>query len=411
MESVAVRETILRTIETVEDRLEPIGDHLVHSYQSDIVDYRALDEQALRGDVRQTAQRNVQELLAALRDEAAPTDTSLEALRRSARRRVHQGISLQALLHAYRLWGQVVWQEILGVSDPEVAAEREAALIIAGRVMAYVDQVSVAVAQTYLDEVTGVLGDREAMRRDLLEALISGRPISERMRQRASASNLDVGGAHAVVLARLLEPGGSERAVLRAAVTEARKRLRPDNASILVGIREDEVVIICPATDASGYTTLVQQAGEWAAQLSDFAVGVGRVHSAMDGIAQGYAEAEQAVRLGAARGAHAKAITFSDVLLDQLLSSSSHLGALHDETMRPLHEYDRERDSQLVRTLRAYYEHGFSLAKSAAELSVNPNTIVYRLRRIQQLTGHDPNDPDELLLLVLGLKSDRWAEG
>jgi len=35
---------------------------------------------------------------------------------------------------------------------------------------------------------------------------------------------------------------------------------------------------------------------------------------------------------------------------------------------------------------------------------VHPNTVVYRLRRIKELSGRDPHDPDDLLLLYLGLK-------
>lgn len=399
---------VLRTIERVEQRLDVVGARLVERYVAEIVDYRALNEQTLRGDVLPTAQRNVEELLAALREDSAPTDASLEALRHSAARRVHQGIPLQALLHAYRLWGQVVWQEILAVTAPEVPAEREAALAIAGRVMAYVDQVSVAVAQSYLDEVTGVLGDREAVRRDLLEALVSGRTMSEPMRRRVSTA-LNPDSDHAVVLARSLEPLGSDRARLRSAMEGARRRLRPVAGAVLVGIREDEVVTIYPVRDRGDYSVLVEQAGAWAAELTGFAVGVGRAHRGTEGVATSYAEAEEAVRLGAATGEDGRASTFSEVLLDHVLSSSPHLATLHHETLAPLHAYDRSKDAELVRTLRTYYEQGFSLARSAALLQVHPNTVVYRLRRIHDLTGHDPNEPDQLLLLLLGLKSDRWS--
>jgi DNA-binding PucR family transcriptional regulator len=35
---------------------------------------------------------------------------------------------------------------------------------------------------------------------------------------------------------------------------------------------------------------------------------------------------------------------------------------------------------------------------------MNPNTVVYRLRRIRELSGRDPHDVDDLLVLVLALK-------
>ena len=54
-----------------------------------------------------------------------------------AARRARQGVSLEAFLHACRLWGQVFWQTIREVSDDNDPDHRDAALTIAGRVMAH----------------------------------------------------------------------------------------------------------------------------------------------------------------------------------------------------------------------------------------------------------------------------------
>jgi DNA-binding PucR family transcriptional regulator len=37
-------------------------------------------------------------------------------------------------------------------------------------------------------------------------------------------------------------------------------------------------------------------------------------------------------------------------------------------------------------------------------LTVHANTVVYRLRRIRELTGRDPQAVDELMVLYLALK-------
>lgn len=399
----AARELVKSTIERVEERLDELGERLVASYLREIVDYTALDEATLRGDVRPTAVRNVRALLDAVRSGEPATEDSLEELRRSAVRRLHQGVSLQALLHAYRLWGQVVWAEVRRVAEPGQPATHDAALDIAGRVMAYVDQVSIAVAQAYLDEATGVRSDDEAMRRDLLEALLSGRQIDARMRRRAAAAHLDLDGHYAVALARVLEPGHTERAMLRDALAGAREHLHASGASVLAGIREDEVVIMYPLPEPADYRSAVRQATGWAQHSPGFAIGVGRRHQGVRGIAASYAEAEEAVRHGPPAAHHA--VTFSDVLLDHLIRSSPHADALLDETIRPLQAYDRARNADLLGTLRTYYERRFSLARSAADLHVHPNTVEYRLRRIHQLTDRDPHDPDDLLLLLLGLKA------
>ena len=40
---------------------------------------------------------------------------------------------------------------------------------------------------------------------------------------------------------------------------------------------------------------------------------------------------------------------------------------------------------------------------------MHPNTVVYRLKRVKDLSGRDPYEPDDLLLLLLGLKLTELA--
>jgi DNA-binding PucR family transcriptional regulator len=65
--------------------------------------------------------------------------------------------------------------------------------------------------------------------------------------------------------------------------------------------------------------------------------------------------------------------------------------------LQPLYEYDGRRDTTLVETLRAFLGCGFSAAATAEALMVHPNTISYRLRRIEELLGINCHDPEALL--------------
>jgi len=103
-------------------------------------------------------------------------------------------------------------------------------------------------------------------------------------------------------------------------------------------------------------------------------------------------------------GVRGRAIPFADVLLDHILRSSPYSAELLEETLRPIRDYDAVKNADLTLTLKSYFETGFNLTRSAAALHVHVNTVVYRLDRIRRLTGRDPSDPDDLLLLVLGLK-------
>jgi DNA-binding PucR family transcriptional regulator len=73
------------------------------------------------------------------------------------------------------------------------------------------------------------------------------------------------------------------------------------------------------------------------------------------------------------------------------------------ELVRPLVEHDLERRSDLVRTLRAYFAAGSNASEAADRLFLHRNSMLYRLERIQKLTGLDLKDPRVALALQLGL--------
>src|SRR5206468_502233 len=76
--------------------------------------------------------------------------------------------------------------------------EREAALLIAGRLWRYVDVVSTAMAYAYVDEIT----DRGLLNRDLLESLLAGHGEDERVRRLARMLHRRLGDDHVVVVIR-----------------------------------------------------------------------------------------------------------------------------------------------------------------------------------------------------------------
>jgi DNA-binding PucR family transcriptional regulator len=81
-----------------------------------------------------------------------------------------------------------------------------------------------------------------------------------------------------------------------------------------------------------------------------------------------------------------------------------------DGVLRPLVAYDASRQAELVSTLRAYLDARYNITKAAARLFVNPNTVVYRLRRIKELSGRDPHNVDDLLVLSLALRQDARSQ-
>ena len=73
--------------------------------------------------------------------------------------------------------------------------------------------------------------------------------------------------------------------------------------------------------------------------------------------------------------------------------------------VEPLMAHDRERRSDLVRTLRVYFAAGANASEAADRLFLHRNSMLYRLARIEKLTGLDLKDSRAKLALQLGLLS------
>lgn len=66
--------------------------------------------------------------------------------------------------------------------------------------------------------------------------------------------------------------------------------------------------------------------------------------------------------------------------------------------------------AELLTTVRTYLERASSIEECARMLFVHPNTVRYRLRRVEQLTGLRATDPAESFLLRIGLIVGRLSE-
>ena len=66
--------------------------------------------------------------------------------------------------------------------------------------------------------------------------------------------------------------------------------------------------------------------------------------------------------------------------------------------------------SPLLATIEAYLAAGGALEPTARNLFVHPNTVRYRLHRIADLTGRDPWDPRDLMVLRTAVILGRLAQ-
>jgi purine catabolism regulator len=134
--------------------------------------------------------------------------------------------------------------------------------------------------------------------------------------------------------------------------------------------------------------------------------GISRPHAGPDSFRLTHDDAIHALELGRGVDPSRQVVHFDDLGIYRLLLSGpkDELSAFHDETLGRLATYDREKGSALLPTLDAYLR-AHNAAEAAQRLSLHRNTLLYRLRRIREITGADLDDPETRLALHLALRA------
>jgi sugar diacid utilization regulator len=74
-----------------------------------------------------------------------------------------------------------------------------------------------------------------------------------------------------------------------------------------------------------------------------------------------------------------------------------------ESMLSTVHDYDARRQTKLGDTLHRYMSSRCNVSVTAKALHVHPNTVAYRLRRVEELLGVDLSDPQAMLHLQLAL--------
>jgi PucR C-terminal helix-turn-helix domain/GGDEF-like domain len=389
-------------------RKEQLARRTLDRYREEVVGWQEADEADL-ASAHDFILENIDTLLSGVEGDEPMPEELLQHAREVAARRLHHGVSLEAMLHQGRLWGETVWEAVLAAARLDHAEEREAALQIAGRLWRHVDVLASTMSYAYLDE----LSDRGLLGRELLDALLTGQTEGDRPRRLARMLHQRLGDDHVVVVIRAagvpVEDSGlaaySNRVTVDRVVEAARRHLRPASAPLLIGIRVGDVVALYPAGGPDVIPTVREECQQLIDSLPfEVSIGMSGWHAGRSALPTAYAEAREAAEIAAGTGIHDRAVVLDDVLVDHMLRASPHGRRILTETLKPLLDYDRAHRSELVPTLRAYLAADANLTRSAGQLTVHPNTVVYRLRRIRELSGRDPHAMGDLQVLFLALK-------
>ncbi|MEU7221515.1 helix-turn-helix domain-containing protein [Nocardia iowensis] len=99
------------------------------------------------------------------------------------------------------------------------------------------------------------------------------------------------------------------------------------------------------------------------------------------------------------------------VLLGEILDLVGTRPELHDPRLRALSDYDLKHSASLRESVDIYLrEHG-DVRNAATALQVHPNTLRYRIRRVEDILRIDLTDPADRLLLEIQLALHRREHG
>jgi hypothetical protein len=389
-------------LDDLESRAERMADEMLERYLGTIPSYRSLSDETLR-QVRAVNLRNLHGFISALRRGRGPSEADLQAITDSASKRAREGVPLSALLAAYRVGAQLAWGEARSLigDDPE---RLRIGLDLATAVMGWVDEVSGAVAQSYLEEFERLSSDREASRRDFLDGAISGALTPDEVRARAEALGLDPDVPFAVAIVALADAPDDD-AIRRGAQHRLRSTLQelPNADRSLVVARGAELVIVFPAGEGGTEAMAAQLRpyAQGALEPGDVGAraGVGRPRESLAEMAGSYREAS--IALAAARAGSRSVAIYGEVLVEELLLRERGVSRrLAQTVLAPLDAHP-----DLKATLIEFLTYGPSLPAVAKRLFLHPNTVAYRLARVRELTGRDPKTPQGVAELYLALRA------
>jgi hypothetical protein len=370
---MAATEVVGGLVAEIEAELDGLVDAIGARIREEIPDFRRLPAEALAAAIS----GNVARALAALRELREPTGAELERAAAIGRERAEQGLTVDAVLHAYRISISAVWSRFgelaraRGADVATVLAFSETLWVWADAVM---DVVGAAHREVVLEQAR-----EEQQRRDaFVLALLTGTLDADDLRRESGTFGLDPERPYVAFRAR----------------TDRRA------ASVLGG--------------AAGLVTALDHdvagvASRPPAPQPHATVGVAPPVR-LEALPTAFAHASRALQTALAFGEEG-VFSLADLSIRPAILADEALGDAFDARyLEPLSALGRL-GAELEATLRAWLANGMRIDDTARALHVHPNTLRHRLRRFEEATGAQLRDPDDLVELWWALERRRLGAG
>lgn len=359
--------------------------------------YRELVGTPAWAEVTHHARDHATATLRSLRSGAPPGCAELQFVVHTGVHRARQGVPLSAVLHAYRAGFGVVWSLIRSESA-RLGVEAEVVVRLGGTAVDYFNAISTTVADAYLGEAQAVRAAALQERRTIVERLVSGTP--QRPDVRLADHGLDDPRLVFVLVVKANEDGELERVSQRLAVALERELQH----AVLCAVTRQRVVAVLGATDAARAAEVEARVAAVGREAQGGAFGgLSTARAGLGEVPAAFGEAERALRQATAE--RPLVVLSRARLFDDLMSRADQTTLrLVPAWARELVEEDAASTGELCETVVAYLGDELSVARCAKRLGVHPNTVRYRLARIESITGMSTRVFDDLVEIVIALR-------
>ncbi|MFE6821605.1 PucR family transcriptional regulator [Streptomyces sp. NPDC057690] len=407
--------------------LPDLTDRLVAALQDQEPAYRA----AVTSDpaaIWQEVHRSLRHSVASLIDPRGSRDAARRCSWKIGATRAEQGLPLDALLHAFRLGGSLVWQGLIEETCRTAPEDVRLLVHIAADVWNFVDEHCTLVADAYRQVERQLAWRRENRLRVLAGGLLDGASRIADLPETAQALDLPEEGRYVVVAVTAGCP--SDAAGARAAHGRGRRvywhtGVEADYGIVLLGENESGIEGGIEGGSEGG-SEVGRGSGSEVGRGNGSGSGSGSRDVGSPGRTPVVPPASGSARTGVSTAVSGLAAVgdarrLADIALDMcpptggtirltehlpaaLVVSTPDLGAaLVERVLGPLSGLEPADEAVLLDTLATWLACDGSAQRAGERLYCHRNTVLNRLRRYEQLTGRSLSRPADLVEISLAL--------
>jgi PucR C-terminal helix-turn-helix domain/GGDEF-like domain len=342
-------------------------------------------------DLRASVRDNLVHILSRFAGHPTP---GLEPARATGRRRAEQGVPLPVILHAYRIAGKFIWAAIL--AEAAVTGSPQSALLDAASDLWFIiDELSGVVTTSYRDTVDERARQSQQTRSAMMEVLLRG-DIAEgsRLWEYTNALRLPRQGTYVVAAARTPTPGTES-------IPNAEGALRHRGVQSAWRVEVDAQIGVLALTPRAG----LERVCGLLAELATGPVGVSEPYSNLDTTPAALREARLALHVASSQ---AGLVRYGAAPIAILLASAPDAAAaVARMILGPVLALPDADCESILATLDTWFAEDGATSVAAERMHLHRNTVRYRLRRLEELTGRSLAQPTGLAELHLALEATR----